>query len=194
MDSINLDDDYWSDRYQHQNTGWDLHEVSPPLKSYIDQWTEKESRILIPGCGNAYEAEYLLNKGFTNITLVDISSSLVKQLQAHFSGSPIRVTHANFFEHEGRYDLVLEQTFFCALDPGLRKAYAVKMYELLAPGGKLSGVLFNRNFDGGPPFGGSIEEYRNLFSRLFEIQTLEPCYNSIAPRTGSEVFFILKKL
>jgi hypothetical protein len=44
-------------------TGWDLGQVSPPLKAYIDQLTDKNLRILIPGCGNSYEAEYLLEKG-----------------------------------------------------------------------------------------------------------------------------------
>ncbi|MCS7037470.1 MAG: SAM-dependent methyltransferase, partial [Saprospiraceae bacterium] len=57
----------------------------------------------------------------------------------------------------------------------------------------LAGVLFDRDFEGGPPFGGHAEEYRALFEPLFRIHTLEPCYNSIPPRAGAEVFIILKK-
>jgi thiopurine S-methyltransferase len=66
------------------------------------------------------------------------------------------------------------------------------MKSLLAIGGRLAGVLFNRDFDGGPPFGGSDVEYRNLFSKYFSIKTLETCYNSILPRQNTESFFILK--
>ena len=47
--------------------GWDLGEVSPPIKSYIDTLEDKNIRILIPGCGNTYEAEYLLEQGFTKL-------------------------------------------------------------------------------------------------------------------------------
>ena len=68
-----------------------------------------------------------------------------------------------------------------------------KMYQLLNPGGRLVGVLFNRSFEGGPPFGGNLEEYEELFKEKFEIVKLEPCYNSIQPREGTEVFINVKK-
>ena len=65
-----MDSKYWSERYQQNTTGWDIGHISTPIKAYIDQLTNKEMAIMIPGCGNAYEAEYLLQQGFTNITLV----------------------------------------------------------------------------------------------------------------------------
>jgi thiopurine S-methyltransferase len=100
----------------------------------------------------------------------------------------------DFFKHEGQYDLIIEQTFFCALSPELRPRYARHMQGLLNPGGRLAGVLFNdpMNTDK-PPFGGNIDEYRKLFVHLFNIRTLEPCYNSITPRAGREAFVILEK-
>ena len=54
---------FWNERYSTNQTGWDLKGPSTPLKEYIDQITNKNIKILIPGCGNAYEAEYLLEKG-----------------------------------------------------------------------------------------------------------------------------------
>jgi hypothetical protein len=68
------------------------------------------------------------------------------------------------------------------------------MHALLASGGTLAGVLFNRHFEGGPPFGGSMDEYIRLFRHKFTNITLEPCYNSITPRSGSEAFLIAKKI
>jgi SAM-dependent methyltransferase len=188
-----LDDNYWSSRYAQHQTVWDLQKVSPPLQAYIDQLKSKDLRILIPGCGNAYEADYLVQQGFVNITLIDISEALTRQLQQHFAGSPVQVLHGNFFAHAGTYDLILEQTFFCAIDPALRPAYVQQMHRLLAPGGRLAGVLFHRAFEGGPPFGGSSTEYAALFSPYFSVKTLAPCYNSIAARAGSEVFLIAQK-
>ncbi len=191
-----LDKDYWETRYQRHETGWDIGSVSTPLKAFIDQLPDKKMSILVPGCGNAYEAEYLLAQGFTDVTLIDISPSLVEALKKKFTAEDqqkIRITCADFFEHNATYDLVLEQTFFCALDPGLRKAYTDKMFELLTDKGWLAGVLFNREFEGGPPFGGHKAEYLALFEQKFTIKVMEECYNSIPPRAGTELFFILEK-
>ena len=98
-----LNDQYWSERYEKSRTGWDVGNVSPALKDYFDQLTDKSVAILIPGCGNAYEAEYLLQQGFTNLTLIDISSVLVQNLQGKLKKSiekgVCRVIHQDFFEH-----------------------------------------------------------------------------------------------
>ncbi len=188
---MELDENYWSNRYQNNTTGWDIGSISQPLKEYVDQLEDKNISILIPGCGNSYEAEYLLQNGFTNIILIDISALLCKQLEiklAAYLHNRLEIICQDFFDHKGQYDLILEQTFFCALDPLLRKKYAAKMHELLKPGGKLVGVLFNKNFEGGPPFAGNENEYRQLFQQQFSIVKMEPCYNSVAPRSGSELF------
>jgi thiopurine S-methyltransferase len=51
--------------------------------------------------------------------------------------------------------------------------------------------LFNRDFEGGPPFGGSMIEYQQIFQDVFTSVVIEPCYNSVKPREGSEVFIIM---
>jgi hypothetical protein len=121
---------YWDNCYLNNQTGWDMKQVSPPLKSYIDKLENKELKILIPGCGNAYEAEYLLDKGFKNVTLIDFSTVITNRLKEKYKDIPIRIVNKNFFDHQGKYDLILEQTFFCALDPSLREKYLEKCYNL----------------------------------------------------------------
>lgn len=193
--SHQLDAEYWNNRYLQGQTGWDLGEVSTPLKNYIDQLTDKSLSILVPGCGNAYEVQYLLEQGFDHITVIDIAAALTKALEEKlktYSGKQLTVLTGDFFSLSGHYDLVLEQTFFCALEPALRAAYATQMQTLLAPGGKLAGLLFDKEFDGGPPFGGHEEEYRQLFAPLFTIKKMEPCYNSIDSRKTTELFVILE--
>ncbi len=192
-----LDENYWSNRYQNNDAPWDMGKVSPPLKAYFEQLTDKNISILIPGCGNAYEAEYLFQSGFTNITLIDISTSLVEKLFSTFSTSlntSINIICGNFFQLNQTFDLIIEQTFFCAIDPSLRPTYADKMQKLLKNKGKLVGVFFNRTFEGGPPFSGSKAEYEMLFENKFKIKTMAECYNSIGPRKGTELFVILQKL
>ncbi len=194
-----IDELYWDSRYKQNKTGWDIGYPSEPIKCYIDQLTNKEVEILIPGCGNAYEAEYLIQQGFTNIHLVDISDTLVDKLKSNFKNEiesgQIKITKSDFFEIEETYDLIFEQTFFCALETKLRDKYAQHMNKLLNKNGKLSGLLFNYVFEeDGPPFGGNIDEYKKIFAPHFQIKTIENCYNSIKPRAGKELFFILKKL
>lgn len=185
-----LDKTYWTSRYENQSVGWDIGYVSTPLKTYIDQLSDKEIRILIPGAGNSYEAEYLYGRGFHNVYVCDLSPIPLQRLRESITDIPeSRLIEGDFFELEGQYDLILEQTFFCALNVDLRSNYIQKMHQLLVPKGQLVGVLFNRHFDlPGPPFGGSLAEYRFLFASLLDIDIMEPCYNSIPARSGSELF------
>jgi hypothetical protein len=89
----------------------------------------------------------------------------------------------------------LEQTFFCALEPSLREEYVNKMVQLLKPGGKLVGLLFNIPLNNDkPPFGGNREEYLALFKEKFKIETLETAYNSIPQRAENELFIKLLRL
>lgn len=192
-----LNENYWNSRYLNQEAGWDLGEVSPPIKAYINQLKNKDIAILIPGAGNAYEAVYLLENGFTNITVVDLAELALENLKSKLKGinsSFYHLENRDFFNHQGQYGLILEQTFFCALHPDLRENYVKHMQQLLKSNGKLVGLLFNRKFPfEGPPFGGSEEEYLDLFKSDFNIKIMEEAYNSVPPRAGSELFILLSK-
>lgn len=189
-----LDSSYWNNRYHSGQTGWDIGYPSTPLKEYIDQLGYTSLSILIPGGGNAYEAEYLFNQGFKNVTVVDMALAAKEAFLKRLPQFPSeQFVVQDFFELQGTFDLILEQTFFCALDPSLRAEYANKMKQLLSPNGKLAGLLFDFPLESGPPFGGSKEEYLQYFEPNFIIEVLERCYNSIPPRQGKELFFRLRK-
>ena len=190
-----FDQAFWSEKYRAGQTGWDLGGVSPPIKAYIDQLHNKELSILIPGAGNAYEAAYLYEMGFKNITVLDLAKEPLTNLKKRIPDFPeSKLVQQDFFEHEGQYDLILEQTFFCALDPSLRMDYIIKMQSLLKANGKLVGLLFDfRLTEEGPPFGGDADAYSLAFQEQFKLRTLEPCYNSIKPRLGRELFIIFEK-
>jgi thiopurine S-methyltransferase len=187
--------EYWQQKYREGETGWNIGSIATPIKEYIDQLTEMSLKILIPGAGNAYEAEYLFEKGLSNVFVLDIASTPLDNLKKRYPYFPeFQLIEGDFFEHQGAYDLIIEQTFFCALTPDLREKYVAKMYDLLNPKGKLVGLLFNVEFGNNyPPFGGNKEEYTKLFETKFNFKTFEIAHNSIKPREDNELFIIFEK-
>ena len=190
-----FDKTYWENKYKTNQTGWDIGDVSKPLKDYIDQIDNKNVKILIPGGGNSHEAEYLWQEGFKNIIIIDLTElplSNFKKRVPDFPDSQLICT--DFFNYQGSFDLIIEQTFFCALDPLLRESYVLKTNDLLNEKGKLAGLLFDFPLNNdGPPFGGSKLEYVNLFKYKYTINVLERAYNSIKSRQNRELFFIFEK-
>lgn len=185
---------YWEERYQNNDTGWDIGSISTPLKEYIDQLTDKKCRILIPGAGNGYEFDYLISKGFTNIFVVDIAITPLNNIAKRNPEMTSNLLLQDFFTLSEKFDLVLEQTFFCAISPSMRTDYVSKMYEILNSKGKIAGLLFDFPLTKeGPPYGGSKEEYLSLFSEKFTINRIERAHNSIKPRQNKELFFIFEK-
>lgn len=191
----NLNKDYWSGRYQSAETGWDIGYPSTPLKTYIDTLADKNLRILVPGAGNAYEVEYLWQNGFRNVFLLDIAPEPIARFRDRVTDFPENQGICeDFFLHRATYDLILEQTFFCALHPSFRQRYAEQMAALLPAGGILAGLLFDAPMNADqPPYGGTMEEYRNYFAPWFEFRVFAPCENSIAPRAGKEMFMVLER-
>ena len=192
---MKLNKDYWENRYKTNDAVWDAGEITTPLKDYFDQLTNKSLKVLIPGAGNSYELEYLINNGFENVYVLDFAKIPLENIKKRMPTiSDEKLIEADFFEHTKHYDLIVEQTFFCALEPHLRKKYVEKMASLLKPNGKLIGLVFQFPLtEVGPPFGGSKEEYTTLFENDFSIKILETAYNSIKPRKENELFFIFTK-
>ena len=186
----------WNSKWEQNLIGWDIGYISTPIKEYIDQLTNRDLKILIPGAGNSYEGEYLFNQGFNNISILDLSRVPFNNLKKRCPNFPDNsLIIGDFFEHQGSYDLIIEQTFFSSFPPKLRSRYASKIHDLLKPGGKLVGLLFQVElYNDHPPYGGSKQEYINLFDPLFEVKLMETANNSIKPRMGNELFLILEKL
>ena len=190
---MELNKTYWETRYQNNETGWDTGTITTPLKEYIDQLANKDLKILIPGAGNGYEFDYLIQKGFTNVFVIDIAPSPLESIKKRNPKYSNQIVLGDFFELDETFDLILEQTFFCALNPKLRPNYVSKMHQLLRSNGKLVGLLFDFPLTHeGPPFGGSLEAYLKLFSAQFHLKTIEKAYNSIKPRENKELFFIFE--
>ncbi|CAM3596859.1 SAM-dependent methyltransferase [Psychrobacter glaciei] len=198
MDNVNQAE-FWQQRYETGSIQWDMGQVSPPLKAYIDQLpaSAKDQAILVPGAGNAYEVGYLHEQGFTNVTLVDFAPAPIDAFAERYPDFPAaHLICADFFNlspEQHQFDWVLEQTFFCAINPSRRDEYVEQMAALLKPQGKLVGLLFNVDFGRDePPFGGTKDEYQQRFEQCFDIEMMEASYNSHPARQGSELFIKLQ--
>lgn len=191
----NLASEYWGNRYVGNDIPWDAGSITKPIQAFADGLTDKSLKILIPGCGNAYEAEYFFRKGFVNTFILDYAPAAVENFTKRVPEFPKeQALCEDFFTHEGQYDLIIEQTFFCALLPEQRESYVKKVHQLLRPSGKLAGVLFDAPLNTDKvPYGGTKEEYLPLFKKYFDKLKLEPCKNSIKPREGSELFILAEK-
>ncbi len=97
-----LGEEFWNQRWKNEETGWDTGHASPALVNYLETLSDKSLRVLIPGCGNAYEAEEMIKLGFTNITLIDISEEACERLKLKFiNHKEVKIFCEDFFAHSG---------------------------------------------------------------------------------------------
>lgn len=195
MKAEDLNAEFWNERYIRNQMGWDLGGPSRPLVEFLDRYPMKNAKVLIPGAGNAYEAEYAWESGYEHIHVLDVSEQALRGFHKRVPDFPTgHLIEQDFFKHREQYDLIIEQTFFCALHPELRADYVKQMAKLLPSGGHLAGVLFNIPLnEDRPPFGGHESDYKPLFEEDFEFLVWESCGNSISPRAGSEWFMHLRR-
>jgi cyclopropane fatty-acyl-phospholipid synthase-like methyltransferase len=160
--------DFWESRYRDRVTPWDAGRVPQDLRRYASTLSQG-SHVLIPGCGSAYEAYYLLENG-CDVLAIDFSPAAVEIARRNLGCYADRVQVADFFSFtvEKPFDVVYERAFLCALPPRMWLDYAFRMAQLLCEGGHLAGFFFMRETEKGPPFGISREALRALLDPLFE--------------------------
>lgn len=192
---MNQEQNFWNQRYLNAETPWDIGQASPALMHYLKA-VPKDIRILIPGAGRAYEAIALFQQGYQKVYICDWADAAfawIKEQAPEFPAAQLLIH--NFFELDLEVDLIIEQTFFCAIQPELRPQYVQKTHSLLSNEGKIAGLFFAKPFPfPGPPFGGTKEEYQTLFKPYFHILELEISKHSIQPRLGNELFFEFQKI
>ena len=75
-----------------------------------------------------YEAIYLHQKGYTNVHVLDIAKKPLAEIARKCENFPEDHLHCtDFFDFKKEpFDMILEQTFFCAIPPNNREMYARK--------------------------------------------------------------------
>lgn len=188
----------WQRHYEEDDLGWDLGQVAPP---FVKLWEEEKlplGKVLIPGCGRGHEVVFLAENGF-EVTAIDFSDGAVTYLRKVLSDRSLagEVLHQDFFSldesHHSLYDLMIEQTFFCAISPWQRADYVKNVARVLKPGGLLVGLFYHTDKQGGPPYNTTREDIESHFSDDFEVLELDKTHLSAEQRTDKEWLAILRR-
>ena len=197
MSKIKLNQTYWNNRYKNNLTGWDIGMVSPAIKFWFKKQKNKDLKILIPGSGFGHEVAYAHKNGFYNTYYLDISELVVKNFRTKYPNIPNdNIILSDFFslKKTNFFDVIIEQTFFCALPLSSRSLYVEKTHDLLNESGLLIGLLFNMTFESDePPFGGNTKLYKKLFEDKYHCLKMGVSDKSISQRLGSELWMEMKK-
>lgn len=199
---------YWSERYRAGNTPWDLGMETPAFTALVvrldfPQPTPTYSpSVVIPGCGYGHDALMLARRGY-RVVAVDFAPEPLDYLQqvAHLAGVDLVTICCDVFElpstHTGRFDVVLEYTCYCAIDPSRRQEYARTLAALLKPNGIMVGLFFpiddiERT---GPPFTVREAEIRQQFTAAgLVLFSSEIPLESHPARAGREKLMLFRKL
>jgi SAM-dependent methyltransferase len=189
----------WEQRYQDGTTRWDLGQPAPAFQTWLESANAPApGSVIALGAGRGHDALFFAHQGF-EVTAVDFAPSAIQALgeQAQAANLAIELLERDIFdlvpEFAGQFTYVIEHTCFCAIDPALRPAYVKLAAALLAPDGELLAVFFTHQRPGGPPFGTTPTEVRQLFEPHFDVLSLESVPNSVPSRQGEEYFGRLRK-
>jgi SAM-dependent methyltransferase len=177
---------FWDARYREQFTPWDAGGVPAALRRFLDA-TPAPLRVLIPGCGSAYEARAFAERGHDTLA-IDFSELALERARA-LLGEWSRVLRlADFFADDlgPPFDLVYERAFLAALPRAHWPRWSGRIGELVRPGGRLVGSFFWREEERGPPFGLRRGELEGLLSGAFDRIEDAPAEDSIPAFAGRE--------
>jgi SAM-dependent methyltransferase len=197
----NLSPKAWNERYKTKETPWDLSGPTPEFQRILDaSLLPSKGQVLVPGGGRGHDAILFAQRGYS-VDLVDFAPEAIEAtlIEASRQKAVVYAYTRNFFDlaevgyHQGRYDVLLEYTFFCAIDPLRREEYVKAAHTLLNPGGVLLGLFFPTQIDkAGPPFQVSQTEVEKLFTPYFDLKIEKPL-KSIKAREGREFLGIFRK-
>lgn len=179
---------FWEHLYRDDEAGWEIGRAAPPLANYFAARSPAGLRTLVIGCGRGHEARMLAGLG-ARVTAIDISTRAIAAARAATpAGTAVEFRVHDLFVPLGeRFDLVVEHTCFCAIEPERRDEYVARMAGALVDGGALVGLFYDHGRPGGPPHTTSEPELRERFGRVFKIEELATAEGSVLAREGQEL-------
>ena len=133
---------FWDERYRAGFMPWDAHGVPAALVDFVER-RRPGRRVLVPGCGSAYEAGWLDERGL-DVTAIDIAASALERarlvLGAEVATRVLR--QADFFDLDDAFDWIYERALLAALPPVRWPEYVESAQRLLAQGGLVAGFFF----------------------------------------------------
>lgn len=182
---------YWSERYNQANTGWDLGKASPILTEILPQLKIPRQRIAVLGCGSGHDAAHFAQSGHI-VTGFDFSEeALLKSQKNYGSIASLKFVRADALnipvQYRGQFDIVFEHTCYCAIPPQSRNSLVQSWNQLLTERGHLLGIFFVHPKFHGPPWGGSEWEIRERLKKTFDFRYWTRWQTSVPDRHGLEL-------
>jgi methyl halide transferase len=199
---------FWNERYICRNMPWDLGQPAPPLVSWAEQHTallQQLQTVAVVGAGAGHDAAFFASvvlpvKGTRlHVTGMDLAPEAVNIAKTTYEKDFPENLH--FLEQDlftcpsaltESFDLVVEHTLFCAIDPERREDYVQAVAGLLKPKGYFLGLFWTHSHPGGPPFRSTEEEVKALFSPAFNIVGTHSPTDSVASRQGEETLLLMR--
>jgi SAM-dependent methyltransferase len=178
---------FWDELFRKQHTPWDAGSAPLELERYLAD-ERGGGRILIPGCGSGYEILSFAGKGY-EVVAIDFSQAAVERAKACAGPFHVDVLLGDFFSHDlgaRPFDLVYERAFLAALPPTMRSEYALRVAQLLRPGGSLIGYFVYGEQQGGPPYCLEPEELQELLGETFDRTAVSAVARSVPTFEGRE--------
>lgn len=188
---------FWEFIYRTGGDGWELGRAAPPLDRWFAAHPPAGRRALVIGAGRGHDARMLARRG-AQVVAIDFAEDAVAASRrlAAAEGVTLDVRRRDLFalpEDPDRYELVVEHTCFCAIDPARRAEYVEVVAEVLVPGGELVGLFFTHGRPGGPPFTTTRDEVEALLRRRFTVEHVEVPADSVASRKGQELLVVARR-
>uniref|UniRef100_A0A0E0D9G9 Thiol methyltransferase 2 n=1 Tax=Oryza meridionalis TaxID=40149 RepID=A0A0E0D9G9_9ORYZ len=196
--------DGWSRCWEEGVTPWDLGQPTPAVVELVHSGTlpaGDATTVLVPGCGSGYDVVALSGPGrfVVGLDICDTAIQKAKQLSAAAaagaddgdgSSSFFAFVADDFFKWEPPepFHLIFDYTFFCALHPSMRPAWAKRMADLLRPDGELITLMYlAEGQEAGPPFNTTVLDYKEVLNPLgLVITSIEDNEVAVEPRKGME--------
>ena len=131
--------------------------------------------IFVPGCGSGHDVRALATPD-NHVVGVDLAPYAIAKAKERPRIAQEDYLLADLFalpaEMDGRFDWIVEDTCFCAINPALRPDYVKTVVRLLKPQGKLLAIFFidPDHDEEGPPYRVSTAELEEFFGDHFALE------------------------
>jgi SAM-dependent methyltransferase len=198
---------YWERAYREGRTGWELGEAAPPLVRALRALPVRHDAVVL-GCGRGHEVRMLAALGWPRVVGVDFAASALAEARAHGErvapAGAAQAAHVIEWLHDdvlalgsdrpNAFDLVVEHTCYCAIDPVTRDSWAGSVSATLRPAGVLVALFYTHARPGGPPFGATaVEVVAGLEAHGLVVEHQEQPADSAPKRAGDETLVIARR-
>ena len=196
--------EFWQDRFDNKETGWDRGGPSPQLLAWLDSGELQSCRIAVPGCGSGWEVAELARRGF-EVVGIDYTAAAVERTRSLVDAQGVQadVVQADVLSYQPamKFDAIYEQTCLCALHPDHWLSYSQQLQQWLKPEAALW-VMFMQmirpaaSAEGviqGPPYHCDINAMRVLFSEQDWVWPKPPYVKVAHPSFSHELALRLRR-